>query len=262
MATSEVEWKVDATDRLAHAGQRSHLGTRRRVNLDGILIDRLEMAGVMEEVQMFLQSGHANYIVTVNLDFLSIARRDASFRTVLNAADLAVVDGTPLIWASRLLGQPLPSRITGHELLACCSELASSSGRSLFLVGAEPGIADLAGRRLKATYRNLSVAGTYSPDFSKPGESDRVIQMVNEARPDFLFVALGTPRQELWIHEHIDKLQVRVAVGVGCAFDVLAGAVNRAPEWMQHSGFEWKFRLAQEPSRLWRGYILDEYSYA
>jgi N-acetylglucosaminyldiphosphoundecaprenol N-acetyl-beta-D-mannosaminyltransferase len=128
----------------------------------------------------------------------------------------------------------------------------------MFLLGAAPGVADLAARRLIDRYRDLNVVGSYSPNFDRPNEDQRVVEMINQRSPDFLFVALGTPSQEIWISQHLDQLRVRVAVGVGCVFDVLAGSVSRAPTWMQLAGLEWSYRLVQEPGRLWRRYLLDD----
>jgi len=130
----------------------------------------------------------------------------------------------------------------------------------VFLLGAAPGVADEAARTLQARYPRLRIAGVYSPPFGSetPEEDARMVQMIRDAEPGILFVALGAPRQDQWIRAHRHALGVPVAMGVGCVFDLLAGVVDRAPTWMQRTGLEWAFRLGQEPGRLWRRYIVED----
>jgi N-acetylglucosaminyldiphosphoundecaprenol N-acetyl-beta-D-mannosaminyltransferase len=166
----------------------------------------------------------------------------------------------PLVWVSRLKGQPLAGRITGVELVHESCQLAAELGRSVFLLGAAPGVAEAAGRRLEALYPGIRVADVYAPPFGAVtrDEDEHTVQRINDARPDFLFVALGAPRQDLWIRAHHGRLHVPVAMGVGCVLDLLAGVVRRAPTWMQGTGLEWSYRLVQEPRRLWRRYLVDD----
>jgi exopolysaccharide biosynthesis WecB/TagA/CpsF family protein len=233
---------------------------RDRIELGGVYIDQVDVAAAAARIREFVVSGHSHQVVTVNLDFLSIARRDSSFRTTINSADMAVADGMPLVWLSRLKGQPLTERVAGVELVAESCRIAAELHASVFLLGAGPGVAAAAGRRLEQDYPGLHVAGSYSPPLGPLSrrENARIVRMIRRAAPDFLFVALGAPRQDLWIQEFQPQLQVPVAMGVGCVFDVLAGSVKRAPSWMQRSGLEWAFRLVQEPQRLWRRYLLND----
>ena len=233
---------------------------RERVDLGGVLIDRVDGDAAVDRIRGFLQSGKLNQIVTVNLDFVAISRRDADFRETLNAAELAVADGMPLVWASRLGDAPVPRRLTGVELVDECCRVAVETGTSVFLLGAAPGVADNAADKLRARFPGLRVAGVYAPPFGPltPEENERILQRIKAAQPDFLFVALGAPQQDVWIRNNRDRLDVPVCMGVGCVLDLLAGIVSRAPAWMQRTGLEWLFRLGQEPSRLWRRYILDD----
>jgi N-acetylglucosaminyldiphosphoundecaprenol N-acetyl-beta-D-mannosaminyltransferase len=239
---------------------------RQRVDLGGVLIDRVDLGSAIDRVRDFLRSGKTNQIVTVNLDFVAIARRDQEFRDTLNAADLAVADGMPLVWASRLGDEPVPERLTGVELVDECCRLALETDSSIFLLGAAPGVdgspavADTAAARLRERFPGLKIVGVYAPPFGplSPEENEHILQLIQAARPDFLFVALGAPQQDVWIRANRDRLDVPVCMGVGCVLDLLAGVVSRAPGWMQHSGMEWLFRLAQEPGRLWRRYIVDD----
>jgi N-acetylglucosaminyldiphosphoundecaprenol N-acetyl-beta-D-mannosaminyltransferase len=233
---------------------------RERLELGGVLIDRVDGEGAIKSLAGFLQSGKCHQVVTVNLDFLSIAQRDERFRLTLNAADLAVADGMPLVWASRWRGTPLTERVAGVDLVQESCHLAAVDGRGVFLLGAAPGVAERAATKLQETYPGLRIAGTYSPPMGPMSrkENARIIRMINAARPAFLFVALGAPRQDLWISENRGQLNVPVCMGVGCVFDVIAGEVVRAPRWMQRVGLEWAYRLGQEPSRLWRRYLLND----
>jgi N-acetylglucosaminyldiphosphoundecaprenol N-acetyl-beta-D-mannosaminyltransferase len=233
---------------------------RQRVDLGGVMIDRVDVDAAVDRIRGFLRSGTVNQIVTVNLDFVAIARRDAEFRETLNAADLAVADGMPLVWVSRMMDEPVPQRLTGVELVDECCRLAVQTGSSIFLLGAAPGIADTAAVTLRERFPGLQIAGVYAPPFGplSDEENDTIIERINAAKPDFLFVALGAPQQDVWIRANRDRLDVPVCMGVGCVLDLLAGIVSRAPTWMQRSGLEWLFRLVQEPSRLWRRYIVDD----
>jgi exopolysaccharide biosynthesis WecB/TagA/CpsF family protein len=233
---------------------------RQRVDLGGVLIDRVNLGSAINRVRGFLRSGQTNQIVTVNLDFVAISRREPAFRDTLNGADLAVADGMPLVWVSRMADEPLPQRLTGVDLVDECCQLAVETDTSIFLLGAAPGVAELAGQRLRERFPGLRIVGVYAPPFAPltEEENERILQTINAARPDFLFVALGAPQQDIWIRANRDRLDVPVCMGVGCVLDLLAGVVSRAPSWMQQAGLEWLFRLLQEPARLWRRYIVDD----
>jgi N-acetylglucosaminyldiphosphoundecaprenol N-acetyl-beta-D-mannosaminyltransferase len=233
---------------------------RDRIDLGGTLVDRVDKTQATRLIRHFLESGAPHQIVTVNLDFLSIAERNSRFRALINSADLAVPDGMPLVWLGRLRGTPLAARVTGVELVEESCRIAAESGKGVFLLGAAPGVADKAAERLATTYPGLRIVGTYSPPMGniKRREDERMVRMIRESRPDFLFVALGAPRQDEWIQAHLSELKVPVSIGVGCVFDLLAGVSRRAPGWMQASGLEWAYRLAREPRRLWRRYILSD----
>jgi N-acetylglucosaminyldiphosphoundecaprenol N-acetyl-beta-D-mannosaminyltransferase len=232
---------------------------RQRVNLAGVLIDRVGLAVAAERLERFLTTDRPHQVVTVNLDHLSIAQRDAAFHATLNQADLAVADGMPLLWLARLNGQPIPARVTGFDLVAAACRLVQRSGGGVFLLGSTSTVLAAAGARLRQRFPKLRVQ-TYAPPFGplSAAENVRILAAVRGARPDCLFVALGAPRQELWIREQLANLEVPVVIGVGCVLDHLAGQVKRAPGWMQRLGLEWGFRLGQEPRRLWRRYLVDD----
>jgi N-acetylglucosaminyldiphosphoundecaprenol N-acetyl-beta-D-mannosaminyltransferase len=214
---------------------------RDRVELGGVYVDQVGLAEAAARIREFVRSGLSHQIVTVNLDFLSIARRNPEFRKTINSAHLAVADGMPLVWLSRLKRAALAERVAGVDLVAESCRIAAEDGASVFLLGAAPGVAAAAARRMESEYPGLRIAGTYSPPLGPltRRENARIVRMIRRASPDFLFVALGAPRQDLWIQEFQPQLEVPVAMGVGCVFDVMAGSVKRAPGWMQRTGLEW-----------------------
>jgi N-acetylglucosaminyldiphosphoundecaprenol N-acetyl-beta-D-mannosaminyltransferase len=233
---------------------------RDRVDLLGARIDRLERHALTEWLAAFLDSGRPHQVVTANLDFIAIARRRPSFARVIDSADLVVCDGKPLQWASRLQGEPIPARVTGMDLVLHTAKLSAERGYRIFFMGGAPGVAARAGRALEQLFPGVVMAGTLSPrqGHFEAEEDARIVAQIRAARPDALFVALGAPRQDEWIQDHLEQLGVPLCAGIGGVFNFLAGETRRAPEWIQQMGMEWAFRLAQEPSRLWRRYLVDD----
>ncbi|MGI8968674.1 MAG: WecB/TagA/CpsF family glycosyltransferase [Chloroflexota bacterium] len=233
-------------------------GVRARVNLLHTDIDNVDIEEAVERIDTFVRSGRPHQIITVNLDFLRLGVKDTSFRKLMNSADMAVADGMPLVRASRLVGEPLPERVAGIDLVCECAGLAAQRGYRMFLLGAAPGVADTAAAILRERYPDLQIAGTYSPPSSGVEHKDEILARIHAARPDMLLVAFGAPRQDWWIREHMAELNVPVCVGVGGSFDMLAGRVSRAPMWMQRSGMEWLHRFRMEPGRLWKRYFMQD----
>jgi len=233
---------------------------RAQVDLFGVRIDQVNLHTALDRICGFLEAGTPHQIVTVNLDFLHLAEQDPLFRATINEADLAVPDGMPLVWLSHILGTPLACRVTGVDLVNESCRLAAEAGIGVFLLGGRPEVSAIAAARARERFPGLHVT-PYAPPLGpiSPQENQRIVDMIHEAQPGFLFVALGAPRQDLWIREHRDVLGVPVMMGVGCVIDLLAGTVRRAPEWMRASGLEWSYRLIQEPRRLWRRYLLDDF---
>jgi len=180
-------------------------------------------------------------------------------RRILLDAHLVLCDGTPVLWASRLLGNPLPERVAGSDLVPLLIQATARKKYRLFLLGASEDSASRAVAKLHAQFPELIIAGHYSPPFNKLLEMDHeeIKRRISEAKPDLLLVSFGCPKQEKWISMHYRALGVPVAAGVGATIDFLAGQVKRAPAWMQRSGTEWIFRVAQEPRRLFRRYLKD-----
>ena len=230
-----------------------------RVEILGMGIDPLTHKEVAEQIDRYVRLGGSHQIVTVNLDFLAIGSRNPAFRSLVNEADLVTADGVPVRWAARYLGSSLPARVTGPDLIDMAVAHSQSQGSSIFFLGAAPGVAAVAADTLAATRGAFNVAGVYSPPIGPlDGAEDVYIRrLITDARPDFLFVAFGCPKQDFWIQEHRD-LGVPVSAGIGGSFDFLAGRTKRAPAWAQSRGLEWVFRLSGEPRRLAKRYLLDD----
>ncbi len=228
----------------------------------GVPIDNLTMAEALDRCDEFIAEGRAtgrlHQIATVNADFVVNALHDPELRRILQEADMATADGMPLVWASRLLGGPLPGRVTGADMVPALAERAAQRGYSIFFLGAREGVAAKAAAILQERYPGLRVAGVLSPPPSSVLEMDRsVVETVKAAKPDILLVAFGNPKQEKWIRMYAHELRVPIAIGVGGTFDMIVGVTKRAPLWMQRSGLEWVYRLIQEPRRLWKRYVHD-----
>jgi N-acetylglucosaminyldiphosphoundecaprenol N-acetyl-beta-D-mannosaminyltransferase len=239
--------------------------THDRVQIGALRLHRVGLSSILEQISQFLEEKRPRQVVTVNLQFLSTAAKNRTFAEVVNSADLVVADGMPLLWLSRLLGTPIPQRVTGHDLLHHCAALAAQRGFTLFFLGATSVTAEKATRRLQEMYPGLKIVGSYQGSFSQDGyglsESDErgALDAIRRCGPDFLFVALGCPKQELWIHRHRQEIEVPVCIGIGGVLDVLAGRLRRAPSWMQRMGLEWLYRLQQEPGRLWKRYLTQDF---
>jgi N-acetylglucosaminyldiphosphoundecaprenol N-acetyl-beta-D-mannosaminyltransferase len=225
----------------------------------GVPFDHVTLQGAVARIEAMIASRQPHYVVTANVDFLVQAHRDVELRRILLEADLVLCDGTPLVWASRWLGNALPERVAGSDLAPELIQTAADKGYRVFFLGAAPGVAEEATKRLRERYPAINIVGHYAPPFAALLEMDheQIVRRVREARPDILLVSFGCPKQEKWIAMHHRTLGVPVAIGVGATIDFLAGRVKRAPAWMRHSGTEWLYRLVQEPRRLFRRYAND-----
>ncbi|MGW4639195.1 WecB/TagA/CpsF family glycosyltransferase [Sphaerisporangium sp. NPDC004334] len=241
------------------------LDGRARVTVAGVTVDTLTEEQVVEHVVTALRQGRGGHVVTPNVDICRACSRDPEVRAIVEGADLAVPDGMPLVWASKLLGTPVPERITGADLIWSLSAAAASAGLSVYLVGGLPGVAVRAAEVLSDRHPGLRVAGVVSPPFGFETSAEglaAVREALLRARPDLVFVGLGFPKQDRLIGLLRADLPQAWFVGCGSAIGFAAGAVRRAPEWMRRSGLEWLFRLAAEPGRLARRYLVDDLPFA
>jgi N-acetylglucosaminyldiphosphoundecaprenol N-acetyl-beta-D-mannosaminyltransferase len=235
---------------------------RKSLIILGVPVDDITMKEALDRIEQFVAIGRAtgktHQIATVNADFVVNALHDPELCFILQQADMATPDGTPLVLGARLLGVPLSGRVTGADMVPALAELSAQKGYSMFFLGAAPGVAERAAAILQERYPGLNVIGTLSPPKSSVIEMDRsLVDHLNQLRPDILLVAFGNPKQEKWISMVAKELHGPVCIGIGGTLDMITGEVKRAPVWMQRSGLEWLFRLVQEPRRLWKRYVKD-----
>ena len=231
-----------------------------RIAILGVPIDAVTMAGAVSAFETLIARRRPALAFSLNVDICMKIQRDDGLRTIFDHADLVLVDGTPMTWAARFLGSPLPGRVSGSELLPAFCRVAAVRGYRVFLLGGLPGVVERARRRLETDNPGLQIVGTYAPPFGfehDQAENTRIVAMIQAASPDALFVALGSPKEILWLARFRDVLRVPISMGVGSSFDYLAGRLKRAPRWLQRLGLEWSYRLAQEPRRLWRRYLIE-----
>jgi exopolysaccharide biosynthesis WecB/TagA/CpsF family protein len=226
-----------------------------------VIVQPLSARLLKSTLEHYLADGRPHHIVTANVDFLRRAANSTEFRQIVNGADLVSMDGMPLVWLAGRLGIRC-NRITGSDVILALCHLGIEHKYRIFLLGGAAGVAYDAGRWLIGSYPGLLISGTFSPphaDYPFPPEMEiEITERIRAANPDILVVAFGSPKQELWIHEHLETLDVPISVGVGACLDFFAGRVGRAPERLQGLGVEWLYRLWREPRRLWRRYLLDD----
>jgi N-acetylglucosaminyldiphosphoundecaprenol N-acetyl-beta-D-mannosaminyltransferase len=229
-----------------------------QVRVLGVRVDCVDMRAALDRIEQLVGAGGTHLVATLNPEFIMRARRDPEFARVLESADLCLADGTGVVWAARRQGCDLSAPVTGVDLIPPLAALCAERGFRLFLLGAEPGVAVELAARLRAQHPGLAVAAhAGSPD---PSADEETVTLVRDHRAQVLLVAFGAPRQELWIDRLKDRLGVAVGIGVGGAFDYLAGRVPRAPAWMRRTGLEWLYRLAYQPWRVRRMAVLPAYA--
>ena len=214
------------------------------VGFDNITMDEAVAMG-----EKLLETEGASYIVTPNPEIVWACREDAKLKETIEKADLVLPDGIGIVYGARILGRPLKEKIPGIDFISGLFQRMAESGKTVFLLGAKPGIAQRAGAELTAKYPGLTVCGVHDGYFKEDGP---VIEEINQAAPDLLLVCLGAPKQEYWMAANRDKLQVKLMAGLGGSLDVFAGEVKRAPVFFQKLGLEWFHRLLKEPWRIKR----------
>lgn len=225
----------------------------------GVPFDQVDTAGALEVISEMIASRRPHLLATANVDFLAQVQEDETLRRILVDADLVVCDGTPLVWMSKMLGDPLPERVAGSDLVPLLLDLAQARGYRVYFLGGRDEVVALAEEKIRARWPGLDIAGFYSPPFAPLEKMDHedICRRIREARADLLFVSFGCPKQEKWLALNYKSAGVPVSIGVGATIDFLAGAVKRAPVWMRRTGLEWFYRVAQEPKRLAGRYWKD-----
>jgi N-acetylglucosaminyldiphosphoundecaprenol N-acetyl-beta-D-mannosaminyltransferase len=240
--------------------------SRRTQTVLGVSIHPLSRAAAIELVAQALteplrDSGGCRYVVTPNLDHARLLRNHLGLQSAYARAWLVVADGMPLVWAAKLMGQPLPERVAGSDLVpGLLAQATAAQPLRYFLLGAPPGVAEQAALQNRSKYPHAICVGTLAPELgfeNDEAQCDSIVQSVNDARPALLIIGLGAPKQELWIAQHHHKLSAKVAVCAGATIEFMAGKTSRAPMWMQNAGLEWVHRMSLQPKRLVARYARD-----
>jgi N-acetylglucosaminyldiphosphoundecaprenol N-acetyl-beta-D-mannosaminyltransferase len=227
------------------------------VNVLGVGISAINMDLALEAIAGALERREKGYICVTGVHGVSVAQSDEGFRQILNRAFLCTPDGTPLVWVGRWQGRKEMGRVYGPDLMLAVLELSEKKGYRHFFYGGANGVAKALREQLGKRFPRLQIAGTYEPPFRplNAEEEAELMKLIQDARPDMMWVGLSTPKQEKFMAEYLGKLDVTLMAGVGAAFDYHAGRARQAPRWMQRSGMEWLFRLGCEPRRLWKRYL-------
>ena len=224
-------------------------------------VDVVTMAETVDDIEEMITSGAGGSVFTPNVDHVVLADEDERLRQAYQTVSLSIADGMPILWAARLLGVPLPEKVSGSDLVAPLMARASQRGFRVYLLGGADGVAERAAERLKEALPDLIVCGTSSPRVDvNDSESVRAEQVarVKETHAQIVLVAFGAPKQEVWIRDAAPALSPCVLLGIGASLDFVAGVASRSPAWMSRMGLEWLYRLAKEPRRLWRRYLLRD----
>jgi N-acetylglucosaminyldiphosphoundecaprenol N-acetyl-beta-D-mannosaminyltransferase len=232
----------------------------KRVRLGQIYAHSLTFPEALDAVVELVEAGEGGYIVTPNVDHVVQAEHSEAMRAAYHGASLSLVDGQPLIWLSKMMGEPFPEKISGSDLVPRLLRIAAREGWHVFFLGAAEGVGAKAAEILKSDAPSLQIT-VHSPRFgfdTDPVESAAVLERVREAKPNLVVMALGCPKQELLMHRWKEELAPAVAIGAGATLDFIAGNVPRSPAWMSSAGLEWLYRLAREPRRLAHRYLVRD----
>ena len=231
-----------------------------RVDILGTPVSSLTMDELFRDWETVIQKGEKAQVCITPVNSILAARAAARVQEIYQHADYVLCDGVPVKWASNFLGDPIKERITGLDVLPRIFPFAALKNFSIFLLGASPGVAETLKGVMEAKHPGIKIVGTFVPPFRavfSDEENEEMIEAINAVKPDILLVSLTAPKQDIWIAENLEKLDTRLAIGIGGAFEVAAGMIQRAPLWMQKSGLEWFYRFLQEPKRMFRRYFVE-----
>lgn len=232
----------------------------RRIRIGELWVDGLSFAGALDEIATLVERGEGGLVFTPNVDHVVAANRNVALRNAYSHAALALADGAPIPWAARMLGTPLPAKVSGSDLIIPLARLAAERGWRVYLIGGAPGVAATAAERMRREL-GTNVVGVDAPRLSADGQAEdehEVLARIRTVNPHLLLAGFGSPKQELWLDRVRERIGSTVGLAVGASIDFVAGAQRRAPRWVSRIGFEWLYRLAREPRRLWRRYLVDD----
>ncbi|HET7340032.1 MAG TPA: WecB/TagA/CpsF family glycosyltransferase [Methylomirabilota bacterium] len=230
-----------------------------RVNVLGVGISAINMDDAVAQIEGWVERGERSYVCVCPVHSVMECRRSPEVRAIFNAAGMVTPDGMPIVWVAHARGYANVGRVYGPDLLLAVAEHSVKTGRRHFFYGGGPGVAERLSARLGERFPGLAVAGTLEPPFAPLDQlcTDEAAARIDATRPDIVWVGISSPKQDRWMACMRPKLTAPVIIGVGAAFDFHSGAVRQAPRWMQRSGLEWTYRLATDPARLWRRYLVD-----
>lgn len=237
--------------------------TAKRLRLGKVFIDVVTFAEALDEIDRLVASGHGGFVFTPNVDHIVMVDSHPAFEAAYQKASLSLADGVPVVWASRLFDTPLPEKVSGSDLIGPLLERAGQKKWRVAFVGAAPGVAEKAAEVARQKW-GTQVVLTEAPmvNLNDKAQLDAIGERVAAAKPDLALMAFGAPKQELLINHIADRVKPAVLVGVGASLDFIAGTMKRAPVVFQKTGFEWLYRLGQEPRRLWRRYLINDPKFA
>lgn len=246
-------------DPTVRKGSLSDGGVPARVDVLGVGVSAITMADALAMIDRWITAADRQYVCVTGVHGVMESQRDQALRRIHNMAGLVTPDGMPLVWLSHRRGLRHVERVYGPDLMLACCEVSQSKGYRHFFYGGAEGVPERLADRLQRRFPALQIVGTESPPFRELTSSEErtLIDTIGAARPDVLWVGLSTPKQERWMARYVRRLPVPVMIGVGAAFDIHAGVKAQAPRWMRRSGLEWLFRLACEPRRLGRRYLVN-----
>ena len=230
-----------------------------RVNILGVGVSALDLSDAVTFVNSFLKTANKGYICVTGMHGIMEAQADPEFREIQNNSFLTTPDGIPTVWAGHIDGYSNMKQVRGADFMLQVCESAAKTGTRHFLYGGKPGVAQLLAAILTVRFPGLQIVGTYTPPFRPLNVQEEVElhQQLLEAKADVLWCGISTPKQERFMAKYIERLPVRLMVGVGAAFDLNAGLLKDSPPWIQKCGLQWAHRLCQEPRRLWKRYLLN-----
>ena len=224
-----------------------------------VQISAIDMDDACSLVEEAVSKRQKKYICVCPVSTIMECKRNENVLTSVNSADLATPDGMAVVWIGRMQGYANIRRVYGPELMQRICDISEKRGFRNYFYGSRTDVLERLKERLKTKYPDLIIAGIYSPPFRQLSkeENDKIVEDINSSNPDIIWVGLGSPKQDLWMHEHRNRINAPIMIGVGAAFDFLAGTKPQAPPWIRNHGFEWLFRLITEPKRLWRRYLVN-----
>ena len=229
--------------------------SKKKIHILGCPIDNLSLEESVVRIEEFIKSGKPHQYIAINADKIVKMRKDALLKEIISNNDLNIVDGQPLMWVSRLFGRPVKQRYGGLDIIDAIAPIAEEKGYGVYFLGARREIIKKVAEIFKKRYPGLKISG-WRNGYWKAEDEKEVIERIKKARPDILFFAMSSPKKEVFLKEYLNEMEVPFVMGVGGAFDIIAGKTKRAPQWMQDMGLEWLFRVIQEPGRLWKRYLI------